>query len=242
MKKLITSLVALAGISMASYAQTRDVVIDWSFFGPARGSALPCTESFPIAITLINEGPDAIQPGDTLYYMHPKEYVYDVMQAAVAPGDTIGTISYNMTAAEIEYYASGNSIYDKATRPISNNDSIGLPFGGRVTNTDIITTQSFYAVTVYYACGTTSINDFTKTQLGIFPNPAKNQITVNFDATATEGSIRVFDVMGRTIITQNVSKNTSAYTLDISSLNNGSYFVELVSGDVRGINKFVVSK
>jgi len=88
----------------------------------------------------------------------------------------------------------------------------------------------------------TSIHKFTKTAINVYPNPAKNNITVNFEATASEGTLSIVDAMGRTIITQNVTKNTTAYTLDISNLNTGAYFVEFVSGAIRGTTKFNVSK
>lgn len=254
MKKLITSLVALTAFTAATQAQSlRGIKLTIDIVAPEANTALPCNDSFDFVYTVASDASntDNILAGDTVWVFtaNHRSGVGSryVIQNNVAPGevfisDTSKIVTNNMQRW-VEVTPSGASIRFTANNPIPNGN-IGLPLQTYITNLDIdtsVVTGGLY-MPVSYNCATTGINDFTKTQLGIYPNPAKNQITLNFDATVAEGSVRVFDVMGRTILTQNVSKNTSAYTLDISSLNNGSYFVELVSGDVRGINKFVVSK
>lgn len=248
MKKLITSLAALTAFTVASYAQ-RSADVSVVLLSPAPSQVLNCTDSFNQAFLLINNGPDVIEVTDTLVIQTPLNRTPTSASAITvatpkAAGDTIGIFNNRLSVAQLNilFNEAGDNVLQA---PFANGDYFYYVMFARFTSdlVDPTTNNDIAAAPISINCdGGTSIKNLTATTINVYPNPAKNQITVNFDATAAEGTIRVFDVMGRTIMTQKVAKNTSAYTLDINALNNGSYFVELVAGESRGISKFAVSK
>ncbi|RQO30490.1 hypothetical protein DBR32_13065 [Taibaiella sp. KBW10] len=101
-----------------------------------------------------------------------------------------------------------------------------------------------------YILGTlpTSIKktELTKELISVYPNPAKNEI--NFDYTfkgATTASVKVFDAIGREVYTQAYGKQQAgkkSFKLDLSSLPNGMYSVELITDNAKAVNKFSIAK
>lgn len=68
-----------------------------------------------------------------------------------------------------------------------------------------------------------SVNDINKTQISIFPNPTSDFINIKSDEVIR--SIKIYDVKGSLIKTENVSGKASK--IDISSLAKGNYIVSL---------------
>lgn len=248
MKKLITSLAALTAFTVASYAQ-RSTDVSVVLISPTPAQVLNCADSFVTEFMFINSGTGTVLTTDTLVFQSPRNQTatqasITVPRQDAAPGDTIAWFRYNASVSQLGILLNetGDAVL---TAPFANgNYGFYVIFDRFLSDlVDDNNTNNIAANLISINCdGGTSIKNLTATTINVYPNPAKNQITVNFDATAAEGTIRVFDVMGRTIMTQKVAKNTSAYTLDINALNNGSYFVELVAGESRGISKFAVSK
>jgi trimeric autotransporter adhesin len=62
----------------------------------------------------------------------------------------------------------------------------------------------------------------------LFPNPAKNQIIVSFTSNSAENvELTIFDLTGRELSVCNVQMTSSNYTLDVSSLPAGMYFIKI---------------
>ncbi len=98
-----------------------------------------------------------------------------------------------------------------------------------------------------FSFGTVSIDKIVKsTSLNVYPNPANTTINFSYEfATAQNATARVYDLMGRTVLTQDFGKQAAGvnnFTIDIATLSNGVYYIEMVNGDNRGISKFTVSK
>ncbi|RQO30489.1 hypothetical protein DBR32_13060 [Taibaiella sp. KBW10] len=100
-------------------------------------------------------------------------------------------------------------------------------------------------------CGTTSLVDVIKGHqfkeaLVVYPNPTKSD--VNFDYTFTKNTtatVKVLDVTGRVVFTQAYGKQAigkKSFKIDMSSLSNGMYSIELITDDARAISKFSVAK
>lgn len=86
-----------------------------------------------------------------------------------------------------------------------------------------------------------------KVGLTIYPNPASDNIHLDFamDRTVNNAQVRISDVTGRTVMTQNMGKVAAGehnVTLDVSSLTSGLYFVQLNADGMRGVAKFTVTK
>jgi len=247
MKKILTTLIAITSLTVASFAQrTTDVSV--VLVSPSQNTIVNCTDSFLVEYLFINNGPDTILTADTIYFQDPEvsaltNVYYSVPEDDAAPGDTIANINFYINLDRITFlFNSSNNI---AEAPFANGDygffAFYVGFGATSDITDSDTTNNIDLKMIKIDCAT-GINNLAKANLNIFPNPAQGQITVNFEALASNATLRVIDIMGRTILTKEVAKNTSAYAFDISALNNGAYYLELTSGEVRGTSKFVVSK
>lgn len=249
MKKLITSIAALAGLSVASYAQ-RVADVSVVLASPTPTQVLNCTDSFLTEFFFINSGTTTILTTDTLVFQSPMNRTptgASILSPRVdaAPGDTIAWFRFNTAVAQLGILLN-ETADDMLTAPFANGNYGYFVIFDRFLNaaevTDDNNANDFGANLISIDCAPTSINNLAKTNLTIFPNPAQGQINVNFEALASNATLRVVDIMGRTILTKEIAKNTSAYSFDISSLNNGAYYLELTSGEVRGTSKFVVSK
>ncbi len=78
-------------------------------------------------------------------------------------------------------------------------------------------------------------------QVTLFPNPAKNNITINTQLSNND-NIKIFDVTGKLMMTKRF--NSKSITLSVSDFNNGLYFYNIndAKGNVIHSNKFVVAK
>lgn len=75
-------------------------------------------------------------------------------------------------------------------------------------------------------------------RLSVYPNPAKDILTISCNTDIEE--LTIIDVLGNTVIQQKAqSKITS---IDISSLNDGVYFIQVNSADKVYTNKFIISR
>lgn len=85
-------------------------------------------------------------------------------------------------------------------------------------------------ITVKFTAGSASCNLSTENNLAVntfefFPNPAKESIKVSFDAQS-KASIQVVDALGKIVVNKNV---LSGSEIAVNHLNNGVYFVQLIS-------------
>ena len=95
---------------------------------------------------------------------------------------------------------------------------------------------SYYVnVTDAYGCvqsssitsfGTTSILDLSAIALSIYPNPFKEETTVDFGREVIQASVRVVDVFGKVIEEYNI-RNTDKHILKRENKSSGIYFVEI---------------
>lgn len=76
--------------------------------------------------------------------------------------------------------------------------------------------------------------------LKVFPNPAKNQLYVLYNAqTGKQPFVRITDVKGTVVLTQQLSNAQTVASLNISSLQPGVYYLQMVSeGNTQKI-KFI---
>jgi len=74
----------------------------------------------------------------------------------------------------------------------------------------------------------------------ITPNPATNQIRVLMDVLLSNATIVLYNMVGRKLIEKNLTPTSNSYPLDIASLPNGVYFLELISHKKRSRQKVVI--
>lgn len=91
----------------------------------------------------------------------------------------------------------------------------------------------------------TSIEESDKAQLdkvSIYPNPAKNIVTVDLSGLEESVNIRLMDLSGRVIQSKTNVQNGSVNQLDISTLSDGFYLLSIESKDNRRVEKIVKVK
>lgn len=92
--------------------------------------------------------------------------------------------------------------------------------------------QKGYGILNFYKTyQTLSVTDVKKTQVKIYPNPAKNFINISTEKPIQ--SIEIYDVLGRLIKTE--TKNN----INVSQLAKGNYFLKIKTRDQELIEKFI---
>lgn len=92
-------------------------------------------------------------------------------------------------------------------------------------------------------CNSTGIEQLStnSADFSIYPNPAKNKITILTSTNSTNYTIEVFNKVGELVLTT-YSKNTNSNQIDVSSLSNGVYFVKVISQNAQKVKSVVVLK
>jgi hypothetical protein len=85
----------------------------------------------------------------------------------------------------------------------------------------------------------TSLKNNTSNQIEVFPNPANDFIYLNTGNFAGIAQLDIFDLVGRNIITMQVTNPTSPVIIPINQLSSGSYFISLTKDNERNIIKFI---
>lgn len=82
--------------------------------------------------------------------------------------------------------------------------------------------------------------------LSVFPNPASDRITMQYNITDSKASnaLLITDVQGKLMQTINLNfgAGTHQMSFDVSSLSGGIYFVTLMSGKEKSIQKLVITE
>lgn len=87
--------------------------------------------------------------------------------------------------------------------------------------------------------------ELVKEEFLVFPNPASSDITLVVPfGKHTDGYLTICDITGKVIITQKVSgdRNVKTFNMDVSSFDNGLYFVNFISGDKTQTQKLVIAE
>lgn len=104
------------------------------------------------------------------------------------------------------------------------------------------------AVSIYTHNGPVGISSINKDNslLGLFPNPAKNNATINVMLNETQQvSLELYDLQGnivKTIAKERASAGQHQYQISLADMAEGVYYVRLVSGTTSTGKKLVVVK
>lgn len=83
---------------------------------------------------------------------------------------------------------------------------------------------------------------FINEELLIYPNPAQNNLYVRYDDFEIKAlKFNIIDIMGRKVIKNQTTSylKSDIFNIDISSLSEGIYFIELEIGDKQQYKKFI---
>jgi lysyl endopeptidase len=86
------------------------------------------------------------------------------------------------------------------------------------------------------------VQRFENKSLSLYPNPAKNQVTVNASlATARETQIRIYHITGKLILHKSIFWEGES-TVDVSKLQPGFYVIQLSQDNYATTSRFIISR
>lgn len=80
-------------------------------------------------------------------------------------------------------------------------------------------------------------NEFSS-QIVMYPNPVKNNLTISNPVFSAENFIEIFDMTGRTVFTSNTKYETN-FSIDVSNLKTGNYIVKLTTENGTVVKNFI---
>ena len=83
-----------------------------------------------------------------------------------------------------------------------------------------------------------SVNSFSAKNIGMYPNPASSTLTIDIPFGYNKSNVGIYDLEGREIKFYNNLKNQ----IDVSTLSNGLYLLNLSIDDVNYVQKFIINK
>jgi len=92
-------------------------------------------------------------------------------------------------------------------------------------NYDISFNKNTLAYSITATLGTT---DFTAKAIKVYPNPSRS--IWNFSSSTAISSIQIIDVIGKTVLTNNITTNETS--IDASALPQGMYFARITAGSI----------
>ena len=130
---------------------------------------------------------------------------------------------------------------DNSTSPWAalGNYNLGATSAGIVTVTNSnLTSFSDFAIGRGVSDITLSGQEFLKSNLKIFPNPATSQINFSFNNNLENANLKITSLLGQTVFEkQNLSGNNLSF--DVSNLAKGMYVVTLDNGGLVLNSKFI---
>ncbi|QQX76621.1 MULTISPECIES: T9SS type A sorting domain-containing protein [Aequorivita] len=84
-----------------------------------------------------------------------------------------------------------------------------------------------------------SMNSFAFDDLNIYPNPTYKTITVQSSQMVSETTISLYDIQGKVLLTEKIIPQNGMLTMNVSSLENGVYFVKISSEENNVIKKLI---
>ena len=115
---------------------------------------------------------------------------------------------------------------------IGNAGGITISDSGKISNGGILTTL----------CKTfTSVNNLMpyRNDISIYPNPCSNILHIDFENQSNLSSIQITDIIGRVILTNRCQLTTNYYSIDVSTLAQGMYFMRINSPTRTEVKKFI---
>lgn len=78
-------------------------------------------------------------------------------------------------------------------------------------------------------------------RVSIFPTPTSGKININFGNLMQKANFSVMNMLGKQVLNENMSEADDAYSLNLTSLQNGIYFLQ-VKSDKLSLTKRIIVK
>jgi PKD repeat protein len=88
----------------------------------------------------------------------------------------------------------------------------------------------------------TDINDLRNKEINIYPNPASDFASISFGTYKGLADLKITDALGKSILDIKQVETSNAYSLDLSAMKEGIYFVTVTTDGQQIVKKIVVRK
>ena len=86
---------------------------------------------------------------------------------------------------------------------------------------------------------TLSVDDFENgNTLRLYPNPTSRSLNIEFKSTIADGTLEVFDMLGKQVFVQNITNNDISQ-IDVSTWNSGLYLIKMSSENGQETKRFI---
>ena len=92
---------------------------------------------------------------------------------------------------------------------------------------------------INFSVQTVNIDDFTETNIQVYPNPATDNITISCESIDL-ANIQIIDISGKIIINRNIQFNNNSTSIDISNLESGVYNLIINSAKFNEKTKLII--
>ncbi|WP_299363670.1 T9SS type A sorting domain-containing protein [Winogradskyella sp.] len=157
----------------------------------------------------------------------------------------ISTDRNNNFAGHVRVFKNISDVWTQIGQDISGNSSdqlgysVALSSDGSVVATGAYTASTIngsgsgYAA-VYDLNAVLSTEDQTISNFSIYPNPTKDQFTIQLDNRSELQNVNIYNNFGQLVLTSKV------INVDISKLTSGLYMVEIVTAKSKGTKKLII--
>jgi hypothetical protein len=78
--------------------------------------------------------------------------------------------------------------------------------------------------------------------INVYPNPTSGKFTVSVDNAGKDAVVKVGDILGNVISARVIDNLNGTYSVDMSAVADGVYFVQVKNGDYFATKRITVSK
>lgn len=189
----------------------------------------------------------ATNPTDTIYESGDYFVVSINADGCVAFSDTITAIYCSGVAATVNLNGNVLSSPDTTGNSFQWYNASGIISGATNSFYGVTTAGNYYVeVTDEYGCMYVSnsinvplsVEEELLSSLEIFPNPANELVTINWNRNFTIKSLGITDISGKELM--KFSDPSNEMKLDVSNLSSGIYFIEIKSEYSKAYKKLVI--
>jgi hypothetical protein len=74
----------------------------------------------------------------------------------------------------------------------------------------------------------------------LYPNPASDNATLDINGLNQDAKIVISDLQGRILSQDNINAGTTRYTLNVSEMASGVYYIRIITDNVVSTQKLIV--
>lgn len=195
-------------------------------------------ENFPAIVkTWITDMPTMDQP---------KESIDQHINAIISSKTAVRSVYVMWSANDLSFANRINMVNVSDSTYVSGTPIPDLPMGTKVyfkvfavnANNDTTETYKFQYTIRFNPRASIKLIEKDELKVKVFPNPTEGQVKLKFKEPITQGTLILYDELGKRILSQNID-GLSAMELDITECTSGVYYMMITSEGKRTVSKII---